>query len=181
VFDRHPDLRILLAHSGGCLPQLSSRLSSCIKHDPVVASRLKHDARYYVSKLYFDAVNYGAEGAYICIIPTHTSFPNSVAEMGFVADVIGRGPAFATAGGLRNDRASGYRRMLFGTDHPFFPPLEGSNGEQQWQSVVDNLQAIDSVKGWGERRRKQLGASMQLNSSHLETRSLNNQLVFRNM
>jgi len=70
--------------------------------------------------------------------------------MGFVADVIGRGPAFATEGGLRNDRASGYRKMLFGTDHPFFPPLEGSDGEQQWQSVVENLQAIDSVKGWGE-------------------------------
>jgi len=70
--------------------------------------------------------------------------------MGFVADVIGRGPAFATEGGDRNDRASGYRRMLFGTDHPFFPPLEGSGGEQQWQSVVENLRAIDSVKGWGE-------------------------------
>jgi aminocarboxymuconate-semialdehyde decarboxylase len=72
--------------------------------------------------------------------------------MGFVADVIGRGPAFANEGGLRSDRASGYRRMLFGTDHPFFPPLEGSNGERQWQSVIDNLQAIDSVKGWGEEK-----------------------------
>ena len=81
----------------------------------------------------------------------HISFPDlGLAEMGFVADVIGRGPAFATEGGLRSDRAEGYRRMLFGTDHPFFPPLEGSNGEGQWQSVVDNLQAIDSVKGWGE-------------------------------
>lgn len=70
--------------------------------------------------------------------------------MGFVADVIGRGPAFATEGGLRNDRTLGYRTMLFGTDHPFFPPLEGSNGERLWQSVVENLEAIDSVKGWGK-------------------------------
>ena len=70
--------------------------------------------------------------------------------MGFVGDVIGRGPAFAVEGGRRDDRASGYRQMLFGTDHPFFPPLEGGDNDRQWQSIVENLQAIDSVKGWGE-------------------------------
>ncbi len=91
--------------------------------------------------------------------------------MGFVADVIGRGPAFATEGGLRSDRASGYRRMLFGTDHPFFPPLEGSSGKQQWQSVVDNLQAIDSVKGWGEEEKE---AVMGVNA--VELFSLGNEL-----
>lgn len=42
VLDRHPSLKILLAHSGGALPMLGSRLASCIKHDPVVAARLKH-------------------------------------------------------------------------------------------------------------------------------------------
>jgi aminocarboxymuconate-semialdehyde decarboxylase len=56
VFDRHPTLKLLLAHSGGALPQLSSRLASCVKHDPVVASRLQHDPRWYLGKLYFDAV-----------------------------------------------------------------------------------------------------------------------------
>lgn len=127
TFDRHPDLRILLAHSGGALPQLSSRLASCIFHDPVVSSKLQHDARYYVSKLYFDAVNYGPE------------------EMGFVADVIGRGPAFN--GGQRGDRQSGYKRLLFGTDHPFFPPL---TGEAKWRSVLENLQAINNVNGWSD-------------------------------
>ena len=40
MLDRHPTLRLLLAHSGGALPQLSSRLASCIDHDPAVASRL---------------------------------------------------------------------------------------------------------------------------------------------
>ncbi|OSX59150.1 hypothetical protein POSPLADRAFT_1108690, partial [Postia placenta MAD-698-R-SB12] len=34
VLDRHPGLRVLLAHSGGALPQLSARLASCIAHDP---------------------------------------------------------------------------------------------------------------------------------------------------
>lgn len=137
VFDRHPDLRILLAHSGGALPQLSSRLASCIDHDPVVASRLKHDARYYLGKLYFDAVAYGAE------------------ELAFVSDTIGRADKFdaapssaaASKGQGLALRALGSKRMLFGTDHPFFPPLSGT---EKWKSVVENLEAIDGVFGWSE-------------------------------
>jgi predicted TIM-barrel fold metal-dependent hydrolase len=37
--------------------------------------------------------------------------------------------------------------MLFGTDHPFFPPL-GETGK--WRSVVENLEAIEEVSGWSE-------------------------------
>lgn len=131
MLDRFPSLRLLLAHSGGALPQLSSRLASCIDHDPVVASRLKHDARYYLGKLYLDAVAYGPE------------------ELGFVSDVIsrsGRYEAGAVCVGL-TQRGLGSKRMLFGTDHPFFPPLKSS---QKWQSVVDNLDAINAVQGWTE-------------------------------
>ena len=145
VFDRHPNLRILLAHSGGALPQLSSRLASCIDHDPVVASRLQHDARYYLGKLYFDAVAYGAE------------------ELGFVSDVIGRAALkYGSEGGDKDSDATkvgelaiggktkkvvGSSRMLFGTDHPFFPPLKETD---KWKSVMENLEAIESVEGWGE-------------------------------
>ncbi|KAF8195673.1 hypothetical protein K438DRAFT_1826337 [Mycena galopus ATCC 62051] len=133
VFDRFPSLRLLLAHSGGALPQLSSRLASCIDHDPVVASRLKHDARWYLGKLYFDAVAYGPE------------------ELGFVSDVISRSQRYETGGSVSTnaavDRAPGSSRMLFGTDHPFFPPLQST---EKWQSVVENLQAIDAVNGWGQ-------------------------------
>ena len=35
--------------------------------------------------------------------------------------------------------------MLFGTDHPFFPPLLET---EKWKSVVENLDAIDGVQGW---------------------------------
>ncbi|KAJ7781038.1 amidohydrolase 2 [Mycena metata] len=133
VLDRFPSLRLLLAHSGGTLPQLSSRLASCIDHDPVVASRLKHDARWYLGKLYFDAVAYGTE------------------ELGFVSDVIARAERFETGSSASTvtpvDRALGSRRMLFGTDHPFFPPLQST---EKWRSVVENLQAIDAVAGWGQ-------------------------------
>jgi len=137
VFDRHPSLRLLLAHSGGALPQLSSRLASCIDHDPVVASRLAHDARWYLGKLYFDAVAYGPE------------------ELGFVSDVIARAGRFEAGAsgstGATVDRKLGSKRMMFGTDHPFFPPLKGT---EKWRSVVENLEAIDEVSGWSQEEKE---------------------------
>ena len=134
VFDRHPNLRLLLAHSGGALPQLSSRLASCITHDPVVASRLKHDARYYLGKLYYDAVSYGPE------------------EMRFVSDVISRADSYVSSDTPRMaaDCKVGAQRMMFGTDHPFFPPLSET---EKWKSVVENLDSIDTVQGWGEKEK----------------------------
>ncbi|KAF8969475.1 hypothetical protein BDZ97DRAFT_1754690 [Flammula alnicola] len=131
VFDKFPSLRLLLAHSGGALPALSSRLASCIDHDPVVASRLKHDARYYLGKLYLDAVAYGPE------------------ELGFVSDVIARADRYELGSSVNSapNRSTGSKRMLFGTDHPFFPPLSSS---EKWTSVTTNLDAIDAVQGWTE-------------------------------
>ncbi|KAF5387636.1 hypothetical protein D9615_000571 [Tricholomella constricta] len=131
VLDRFPSLRLLLAHSGGTLPQLSSRLASCIDHDPVVASRLKHDARYYLGKLYVDAVAYGPE------------------ELGFVSDVIARSGRYeaGTSDFKAANRSLGSQRMLFGTDHPFFPPLSST---EKWKSVVENSEAIDAVQGWSQ-------------------------------
>ncbi|EJD53526.1 hypothetical protein AURDEDRAFT_52451 [Auricularia subglabra TFB-10046 SS5] len=118
VLDRHPDIRIMLAHSGGVLPQLSSRLASCIAHDPVVASRLKYDARAYLGMLYYDAVCYGS------------------AELAFVSEVAKRG---------HRRRASQSLIFCRGTDHPFFPPLKESS---LWRSVVENSEAIDNVPNW---------------------------------
>ncbi|KAF6762158.1 hypothetical protein DFP72DRAFT_803196 [Ephemerocybe angulata] len=136
VLDRFPSLKLLLAHSGGAIPILSSRLSSCVVHDPVVASRLKHDARYYIGKLYLDAVSYGPE------------------EMGFASESIARAGRYengsqetATQKALSVKRSLGSKRMMFGTDHPFFPPLSTT---EKWKSVVENLQAIEEVQGWSE-------------------------------
>ena len=44
-------------------------------------------------------------------------------------------------------RSAGSKRMLFGTDHPFFPPLAASD---KWKSVTENLDAIDNVQGWSQ-------------------------------
>lgn len=131
VLDRFPGLRLLLAHSGGALPQLSSRLASCIDHDPIVASRLNHDARYYIGKLYLDAVAYGPE------------------ELGFVSDAVARSGRYRNGASVSGppQRSLGSQRMLFGTDHPFFPPLSST---EKWRSVVENLEAIEAVQGWSQ-------------------------------
>jgi predicted TIM-barrel fold metal-dependent hydrolase len=75
--------------------------------------------------LWFDAVAYGS------------------AELGFVSEAVGRAGGYARAGG----RKEGASRMLFGTDHPFFPPLEETG---KWRSVVENLDAIDGVEEWNK-------------------------------
>lgn len=41
--------------------------------------------------------------------------------------------------------ASGADRIMFGTDHPFFPPLDGE--EKEWLSVTSNMSAIKSALG----------------------------------
>ncbi|KAG8698466.1 hypothetical protein FRC08_005905 [Ceratobasidium sp. 394] len=141
TLDRHPTLRILLAHSGGALPLLSSRLASCIAHDPLVARRLKHDARYYLGMLYYDAVAYGAP------------------ELTMASAATGRGPNYSAGGkegearteGIEGWSALGSQRMMFGTDHPFFPPVPGvADTEGKWASVTENLAAIQAVPAWGE-------------------------------
>ena len=149
VFDKFPKLRLLLAHSGGALPALSSRIASCIDHDPRVASRLKHDARYYIGKLYLDAVAYGPE------------------ELGFASDVISRADGYASGSSTTKipDRSVGSKRMLFGTDHPFFPPLSSTD---KWKSVTENLDAIASVQGWTEEDKANVRAGNALSLFNLK-------------
>lgn len=43
---------------------------------------------------------------------------------------------------------SGGDRVMFGTDHPFFPPV-GGDGEEVWESVVTNTKGIDDALGAG--------------------------------
>lgn len=146
VYDKFPNLNILLAHSGGTMSQLSSRISSCIVHDPEVAKRLKHNFRYYLGRLWFDAVAYGPE------------------ELEFVSATIGRAGRYEGTSGegtklsskaAEKEKKAGSRRMLWGTDHPFFPPIEAQAGEEEpkWQSVVENLKAINDVVPWTQSER----------------------------
>jgi aminocarboxymuconate-semialdehyde decarboxylase len=155
VFDRYPSLKIILAHSGGALPALSSRLSSCIIHDPHVASRLEHDARFYMGQFYYDSACYGTE------------------ELEFVAKMIGRSERYKKGGKggvelpssiqLAAELKKGVSRIVgFSTDHPFFRPIESNDSELSseehplWKSVTENLEAIRTVPSFDDEDRARI-------------------------
>ncbi|GAA5843351.1 hypothetical protein JCM9279_002075 [Rhodotorula babjevae] len=148
VLDRHPTLKLLLAHSAGALPALSSRLSSCIVHDPHVKDRLQHDFRYYLGQMYYDAVTYGPEELALTerVVARANNYESKDEQLAYVDRVNERRDLTAPEGVF-----PGTDRIMFGTDHPFFPPLEGQG--DRWKSVDENLDAIAGVAGWGDAER----------------------------
>ncbi|KAM5351423.1 hypothetical protein ACJ41O_004146 [Fusarium nematophilum] len=118
IFDKVPELRMILAHSGGTLPFLAGRIESCIMHDGqlVREGKVTKDRRtvWQVLKeqVYLDAVVYS--------------------EVGLKAAI----------------QASGADRLMFGTDHPFFPPLT-SDEQGEWESVGMNAEAVTTAVGEG--------------------------------
>jgi aminocarboxymuconate-semialdehyde decarboxylase len=117
VFEKVPELEMILAHSGGTLPFLAGRIESCIEHDAHLKAegKLGKDRKtvwdVLKKNIYLDAVIYS--------------------EVGLKAAI----------------QASGQDRIMFGTDHPFFPPLEGEN--ETWTSVETNYEAIFGALGSG--------------------------------
>jgi predicted TIM-barrel fold metal-dependent hydrolase len=129
VFDAVPDLRMLLAHSGGTLPFLAGRIESCIVHDRhLVREGRVGPARRTIwqvlkEQIYLDAVIYS--------------------DVGLKAAI----------------DASGVDRLMFGTDHPFFPPLS-SDEQGEWESMTWNKQAVTKALGAeGEDAKKVMGGN----------------------
>ena len=117
VFDSFPDLKVLLAHSGGTVPFLAGRLESCVLHERKfrdekgnMQSQRKGIWEVMKRNIWLDGVVYS--------------------EVGLKAAI----------------EAVGKERVLFGTDHPFFPPLE--EGQVEWASVGMNVHA--ARKAFGE-------------------------------
>jgi hypothetical protein len=48
MLDEFPNLKLLLAHTGGTLPFLAGRLDSCVSGDPHMQGRLKHLPSHYL-------------------------------------------------------------------------------------------------------------------------------------
>lgn len=114
VFDRFPNLKMLLAHAGGTLPFLAGRLQSCVEHEREFAANggwkqgpKKDIWEVLRTNIYLDAVIYG--------------------EPGLKAAV----------------DAGSAERVMFGTDHPFFPPLRENS--DTWPSVGTNYSAIQGA------------------------------------
>ena len=116
VFDAVPDLRMLLAHSGGTLPFLAGRIESCIVHDRHLVREGKVKAtrrtiwQVLKEQVYLDAVIYS--------------------DVGLKAAI----------------DASGVDRLMFGTDHPFFPPLN-IDEQGEWESMTWNRDSVSKALG----------------------------------
>ena len=115
VFEKVGDLQMILAHSGGTLPFLAGRIESCIEHD----GHLKAEGKL------------GPKRKTVWDILKKNIYLDAViyGEVGLKAAL----------------QASGEDRIMFGTDHPFFPPLREEGGK--WASVETNFEGITGALG----------------------------------
>jgi len=111
VLDRHPALKLLVAHAGGTLPYLAGRLDSCVGTERQIDFALNAAPSEYLKRMYFDSIGY------------HT--PALLALIALV----------------------GHERIMFGTDHPFFPPRDATLDLAAclWPSPQENYAAIDGL------------------------------------
>ncbi|KAL9102101.1 MAG: hypothetical protein Q9163_002705 [Psora crenata] len=121
VFDRFPRLKILIAHAGGTVPFLHGRINSCVEHE-----------RHY----------YGSEGA-------QAAGPKKKLIEVLKSNVWLDAVVYSETGVRAAVDVVGIERVLFGTDHPFFPPLEAEAAE--WKSVRTNVEAVRGAYGTDER------------------------------
>lgn len=116
VFDAVPGLRLLLAHSGGTLPFLAGRIESCIVHDGHLVAAGR-------------------------VTPARRTVWQVLREQVYLDAVV-----YSEVGLRAAVDASGADRLLFGTDHPFFPPLQG-DAQGEWESMTWNRTAVEKALG----------------------------------
>ncbi|KAG8427016.1 hypothetical protein J3459_007600 [Metarhizium acridum] len=140
VFDQVRDLRMLLAHSGGTLPFLAGRIESCIFHDGQLVREGKVGGN---RRTVWDVLK---EQVYLDAV--------IYSEVGLKAAV----------------DASGSDRLMFGTDHPFFPPIT-SDEQGQWESVSLNAEAVVKAVGEGSAEAKAIMGSNAIRVLRLEEKA----------
>jgi len=122
TFDRFPELRLLLAHAGGALPFLAGRVDSCVRHERAFAPCTPGGQRSGPARSIWDVLRSNV----------------------YLDAVVYATPALKAA-----VDAAGGDRVLFGTDHPFFPPIGDDDGQGKWESVQMNVRAIERAFGDG--------------------------------
>jgi aminocarboxymuconate-semialdehyde decarboxylase len=58
ALERHPELKLLIAHAGGTLPYLAGRLDSCVKNDISRDFGLAKPPSHYLRQCWFDSIAY---------------------------------------------------------------------------------------------------------------------------
>jgi predicted TIM-barrel fold metal-dependent hydrolase len=77
VLERFPDLKLVVAHGGGCLPYLSGRLDAAWRSDSEIHSKLQSPPSKQISELYLDALVYteqALKAARSCVGEGHLLF-----------------------------------------------------------------------------------------------------------
>ncbi|KAI5481327.1 hypothetical protein MNV49_004949 [Pseudohyphozyma bogoriensis] len=112
--------------------------------------------------LYYDAVAYGPEELALVerVVARADKYEGKDEHLAFVDRVTDRKELLAPA-----DYYPGTERIMFGTDHPFFPPLDG---ETRWKSVDENLDAIAGVPGWKDEDRARVMGGNAVDLFNLE-------------
>ncbi|KAI4170698.1 MAG: hypothetical protein LQ343_004797 [Gyalolechia ehrenbergii] len=115
IFDRFASLRILLAHAGGAIPALVGRVQSCVEHERGYYSESRRRTRGPQRSM----AEVMRKNVYLDAVSYNKTGVKAAVDM------------------------VGKERVLFGTDHPFFPPL----GEEQdeWMSVRTNIEAVHAA------------------------------------
>ncbi|OAA77703.1 uracil-5-carboxylate decarboxylase [Akanthomyces lecanii RCEF 1005] len=118
VYDQVRNLQMLLAHSGGTLPFLAGRIESCIVHDGYLVKSGK--------------------------APKNRRTIWTVLKEQIYLDAV----IYSEVGLQAAIASSGADRLMFGTDHPFFPPIE-EDVQGPWDSSRLNAQAVSKAVGQG--------------------------------
>lgn len=114
AFDAVPGLRVVVAHGGGCLPFLAGRVEACVGHDAKWEADGKLGPERTGSTLW-DALR------------------NNIYLDAVVFDKVALRAAV---------EAAGIDRVMFGTDHPFFAPLDGA---RTFPAMTVNRDAVRGV------------------------------------
>lgn len=145
AFDRFPGLRVLLAHAGGAVTALAGRVGSCVVHERGFYDADADDGR-------------GGGGGDGCRVRGPKRGLDEVLRENVYLDAVSYSATTTKAA----VEMVGSGRVLFGTDHPFFPPVGGrevgkgeSGGEkeqaeeeqEEWMSVRTNTEAVKGAFG----------------------------------
>ena len=129
--DQIPNLKLLVAHAGAALPSLIGRLDSCVEHDTLLCNKLEHLPSHYFKKFYYDAISY-----------------SDVSLRGLI-EHLNDHPTDNQYQKHKDGVNIGTDRIMFGTDNPFFPPLdlgpENDCTKVKWPSTVQVQETIQNT------------------------------------
>jgi len=88
VFERHPDVRLIVGHTGATVPFIAGRLDQCHRFIPETRARISKPPSEYLKRLYYDTVTYDVEAlmlAYKLAGPEHllygSDYPHVIGDV----------------------------------------------------------------------------------------------------